>query len=118
MPKLTALAIALLTVISIAPKSQAMTKTASPLSIAQPARDLQAQLVIKIGGHSDRSASRGDDRRRDDYYRRLEQEREAERRRREYYSQRRQDRDRYHRDRDEYRGDYGRDYRRNYRYGR
>jgi hypothetical protein len=117
MPKLTALAIALLTVMSIAPKSQAMTATDSPLSIAQPAKNLQAQLIIKIGGDSDRSY-RGDDRRRDDYYRRLEQEREAERRRREYYSQRRQDRNRYHRERDEYRGNYHRDYRDDYRYGR
>ncbi len=117
MSKLTALAIALLTVISIAPKSQAMSANATPLAVKQPAGDLQAQLIIKIGGNSDRPYY--DDRRReDDYYRRLEQEREAERRRQEYYAQRRHDRARYHRDREEYRGDYHREYRRDNHYGR
>jgi hypothetical protein len=92
MPKFTALAIALLTVISIAPKSQAMSTTDSAVSARQPAGDLHAQLIIKIGGN-DRSY------RDEDRYRQIEREREAERRRREYYSQRRQERERYHHDR-------------------
>jgi hypothetical protein len=93
MPKFTALAIALLTVMSIAPKSQAMSANASSLSVNQPAGDLHAQLIIKIGGQSDRSY------RDDDRYRQIDREREEERRRREYYSQRRQDRERYYRER-------------------
>jgi hypothetical protein len=118
MSKLTALAIALLTVISIAPESQAMSTNASPIAVKQPAGDLQAQLIIKIGGNSDRPYYGDDRRREDDYYRRLEQEREAERRRREFYAQRRHDRRRYHREREEYRGDYHREYRDDYRHGR
>ena len=111
MPKLTALAIALLTVMSIAPKSQAMSTIDSSVLARQPAGDLHAQLIIKIGGN-DRSY------RDDDRYRQVEREREAERRRREYYSQRRQDRERYNRERyhqdrryDERRYDYRREYR-------
>ncbi|WP_309738405.1 hypothetical protein [Chamaesiphon sp. OTE_20_metabat_361] len=92
MPKLTALAIALLTVMSIAPKSHAMSTTDSAVSARQPAGDLHAQLIIKIGGN-DRSY------RDDDRYRQIEREREAELRRREYYSQRRQERKRYYRER-------------------
>lgn len=116
MPKLTALAIALLTVMSIAPKSQAMSATDTAVSARQPAGDLHAQLIIKIGGN-DRSYHD------DDRYRQIEREREAERRRREYYSQRRQERERYRHERrhderryddrryDERRYDERRDYR-------
>ena len=113
MPKFTALAVALLTVMSIVPESQAMTASVGSQSIAQPAKNLQAQLIIKIGGHSDRN-DRDEYYRRDEYHRRLEWERAAERRRREYFAQRRYERARYHRDRDGYRGDY----RVEYHYGR
>ncbi len=43
MLKVTPLAIALLTIISIAPQSQAMTATVQPLSLQQPLAHLQAQ---------------------------------------------------------------------------
>ena len=111
MPKLTALAISLLTVMSIAPKSQALSTTDSSVFARQPAGDLHAQLIIKIGGN-DRSY------RDDDRYRQIEREREEEHRRREYYSQRRQDRERYFRERyhhdrryDDRRDDERREYR-------
>jgi hypothetical protein len=53
MLKITPLAIALLTVIAIIPEAQALTPTARPASIHQPAGDLHAQLIIKIGVNSD-----------------------------------------------------------------
>ncbi len=57
MLKLTSLALAqpigtiigLLTVIAIAPKSEAMTANAQPISLQQPAGDLHAQVIFKIG---------------------------------------------------------------------
>jgi hypothetical protein len=99
MSRFTALTIGLLTVISIAPSSQAMTTNASLQSLKQPTGDLHAQLIIKIGGEPDRGY------RRDDRHRDFEQQREAERRRREYYSQRRHARERFRRDLDEHRRD-------------
>jgi hypothetical protein len=85
MLKLTPLAIALLTVISIAPKSQALTTTDRPASLQQPAGNLHAQVIIKIGTQTE---SRHEEIER---YRRAELEREREaawRRRHRYYSHR------------------------------
>jgi hypothetical protein len=45
--KITPLIIGLLAVISIAPKSQAM--TANNNSLAKPARDLHAQVFVRVG---------------------------------------------------------------------
>jgi hypothetical protein len=110
---LTPLTIGLLTVIAIAPKSEAMTANVSPLSLRQPAGDLHAQVIIKVGGQPEYSR-RGDvDRRRQ---RELEREQEVARRRREYYYQRnhshptyRSQVGEYRGDRDKYQGEYRRD---------
>ena len=48
MSKLTTLAIALLTVISIAPKSQAMTTNTNAPSLEQPAANLHSQVILKV----------------------------------------------------------------------
>ncbi len=105
MLKLTSLALAqpigtiigLLTVIAIAPKSEAMTANAQPISLQQTAGGLHAQVIFKIGTPEYRYR---------EAERRREREREEERRRnyRRYHGG-------YHRD-----GDYRRDgdyYRRN-----
>jgi hypothetical protein len=81
MLKLTSLALGLLTVIAIAPKSEAMSATTSPLSLQTPAGNLHSQVTIKLGGQSERN-DRYD---RGEAYRRRElelaREREAARRR-------------------------------------
>ena len=48
MSKLTTLAISLLTVISIAPKSQAMTTNTNSPSLQQPAANLHSQVIFKV----------------------------------------------------------------------
>jgi hypothetical protein len=91
MLKLTSLAIGLLTVIAIAPKSEAMSaNNIQPQSLQQPAGELHAQVIFKIGTPEYRY--------REAEHRR-EREREEERRRnyRRYHGG-------YHRD-----GDYRRD---------
>jgi hypothetical protein len=72
---ITPLALAALTIISIAPNSEAMSANIRPLSVGQPGGDLHAQVIIKFGdrGYSRRAAAQ---RRRE-----LEREREAARRR-------------------------------------
>jgi hypothetical protein len=110
MSKLTALAIGLLAVIAIAPKSQAMSATVDPISVKQPAANLQSQLIIKIGGQSEYSDREELHRRR--RYWEIHREREAARRRHEYYSRRYRDRDGYYdRDRGEFRVEYRGGYR-------
>jgi hypothetical protein len=99
--KIAPFAIGLLTVISIAPSSQAMTATAQPQSLQQPSRDLHAQIQIIIGGgHPEYHGG---------YRYRREAERrryiEFERRRQEYYSRRHRYRDRYYSDDRYYSGD-------------
>jgi hypothetical protein len=78
MLKLTSLAIGLLSIIAIAPSSEAMTANARPVSIDSPEANLHSQVILKIG---DRGYSRGGN-----YQRRreleLQREREAARRRR------------------------------------
>jgi hypothetical protein len=76
MLKLTALAIGLLTAISIAPAAQAANIGGSAPTIHQASDNLHAQIIIKVGGSSDD----GHDRYRDGYHRRqaeLAREREA-----------------------------------------
>lgn len=96
MSKLTALALAqpigtiigLITVILIAPQSQAMTTNVTPVAVERPARDI-AQITVKIGGQPQYSNRWEVQRRRQlELEREREREREAERRRSEYYSQR------------------------------
>jgi hypothetical protein len=98
MSKLISLAIGLLTVIAIAPKSEATVVNSSPISLQQPAENLHAQIIFKVG-----------DRDRRDYYRR-ERERRREEIRREREAERRQYRNRNRRERERERD---REYRRN-----
>ena len=79
MLKLTSLALGLLTIIALAPASQAATNV-NPLSLQKPAGDLHAQVIIKLGGEAGRR--RELEREREVARRReLEREREAARRR-------------------------------------
>ncbi|WP_310488973.1 hypothetical protein [Chamaesiphon sp. VAR_69_metabat_338] len=105
MSKLTTLAIGLLGAIALFPASQAMAATGSPEpAIKQPAADLQAQVILRVGPDRDRGYYSNWEA--DRYRRRLEWQREREARARwgrGYY-----ERDRYYRPSD--RG-YYRDYR-------
>jgi hypothetical protein len=85
--KLTSLAIGLITILSIAPKSEAMTTNVQP-SLQQPAANLHSQIIFRIG-------DRGYTRREEWQYRRdLRMQRRREAERREGHM------DRYHRDGD------------------
>jgi hypothetical protein len=101
MLKLTPLAIALLTVISIAPQSQALTAGDRSASFQQPAQNLHAQVIIKIGGQTESHSEESERRRRWE----LEREKEAAWRRHKYYSRR------YNRNYNEYRGESRGEYR-------
>jgi hypothetical protein len=101
MSKFTALAIGILSVISIVPTAQAATSTSDRVNIHRPTGDLHAQVIIRLGGppvpyH------------RDDFDRRrqwqIEREREADRRR-EFYARRRRERQEFHREGGEFRGE-------------
>ena len=88
MLKLTSLALGLLTIIALAPASQAATNV-NPLSLQKPAGDLHAQVIIKLGGEAGRR-------------RELEREREVARRREQSHGHRQyhgDDRGEYRRDR-------------------
>jgi hypothetical protein len=85
--KFISLAIGLLTIISIAPKSEAMNANVRP-SLQQPAENLHAQIIFRIG-------DRGYTRRQEWQYRRdlkMQQQREAERR--QYRNRRERERER------------------------
>jgi hypothetical protein len=98
MLKLTSLALGLLTVIAIAPTSQAATNVSS-LALQTPAGDLHSQVIIKLGGQP-QYYQRGEGARRRELQRQreLEREREALRRRQygghedKYHSEHRRDR--------------------------
>jgi hypothetical protein len=101
MSKFTALAIGILSIISIVPTAQAATSTSDRVNIHRPTGDLHAQVIIRLGGppvpyH------------RDDFDRRrqwqIEREREADRRR-EFYSRRHRERQEFHREGGEFRGE-------------
>jgi hypothetical protein len=97
MLKLTSLVLGLLTVIAIAPASQAMTTNNSHVSLQTPAGNLHSQVILKIGGQPEYRHRDNADRRRE-----LEREREAARRRHHYRGHREDrghDRGEYHRDR-------------------
>jgi hypothetical protein len=104
MLKLTSLALGLLTVIAIAPVSQAATNI-NPLSIQKPAGDLHSQVIIKLGGQPEYHHRGEADRRRElerERERALERERQAARRRHQYSGNRQyhgDDRGGYRRDR-------------------
>jgi hypothetical protein len=89
MSKLTALAIGLLTVISIAPQSQAMTTNIDAPSLQQPAANLHSQVILKVSEQPreysnrrryDKSEDRYSGHRRE-WERKQEQKREYERER-------------------------------------
>ncbi len=94
MLKFTSLAIALLTVIAIAPKSEAIPLDIQSISFNQPARGQQPQILVKIGSQQ-QYANRWEEKRHRQLELRREREREAERRRHEYYAQRHHARDTY-----------------------
>jgi hypothetical protein len=98
MLKFTPLALGLLTVIAIAPASQAAT-TLHPVSLQQPTGDLHSQVILKIGGQPEYH-HREEAARRRELEREREREREAARRRHQYYS--------HHHSR-EYHGEYRHD---------
>jgi hypothetical protein len=106
MLKLTSLVLGLLTVMAIAPASQAAT-TSNPLSIQKPAGDLHSQVIIKLGGqpeyhHRGEAERRRELERERERERALEREREAARRRHQSYGHRQyhgDDRGEYRRDR-------------------
>jgi hypothetical protein len=88
--------IGLLTVISIAPSSEAMNASSQPISIQQPAGDLYSQIIFKARerrGYSYRERER----------RREEIERQRQAERRQYRNYRRERRDREYRRDGEYR---------------
>jgi hypothetical protein len=107
MSKLTTIAIGFLSAIALLPASQAMAATGNPAepAVRQPAEDLHAQVILKVGPGRDRGYYSNWEA--DRYRRRLEWQREREARARwgrgDYYP-----RDRYYRPSD--RG-YYRDYR-------
>ena len=84
MLKLTSLALGLLTIISMAPASQAATNI-HPLSIQKPAGDLHSQVIIKLGGQP-QYHHRGEAERRRELEREREREREREAARRRHQS--------------------------------
>ncbi|PSB58733.1 hypothetical protein [Chamaesiphon polymorphus] len=112
MPKFTALAIGLFTILAIAPDSQALTTPNNSATTQRPSADLHAQLIIKIGGQQEHSYH-GDSYRRRQWEIERERAREARRLRREYYYSKRYHRQNQYRieSRDDYRGDSYKDYR-------
>jgi hypothetical protein len=100
MSKFTALAIGLLSVLSIVPTAQAATNTSDRSNIQRPAGDLHAQVIIKLGAPPIPYHREDVDRRRQWQ---IERERETERRR-EFYSRRHREREEFHREGGESRG--------------
>jgi hypothetical protein len=94
--KFTSLALGLLSIMAIAPKSEAMSANTTPLSFQQPAANLHSQVIIKLGGQPERYEGAQARRRREIE---LERERAAARRHHKDYSHHRYD------DRGEYRRD-------------
>jgi hypothetical protein len=97
--------IGLLTVISIAPSSEAMNANSQPISLQQPAGELYSQIIFKAGerrGYSHRERER----------RREEIQRQRQAERRQYRRERRRDGEYYRREGEYYRRD-GEFYRRN-----
>jgi hypothetical protein len=101
MLKFTSLALGLLSVMAISPKSEAMSANASPLSLQAPAGNLHSQVIIKLGGQPERHEGAEARRRREIE---LEREREAARRHHKYYSHHKS-----YDNHDKYRGEYRRD---------
>jgi hypothetical protein len=91
--------IGLLTVISIAPNSEAMNANSQPISLQQPAGDLYSQIIFR--NEDRRGYSRRERERREE----IERQREAERR--QYRRSRRRDREYYRREGEYYRRDGG-----------
>jgi hypothetical protein len=101
MSKFTALAIGLLSVISIVPTAQAATGISNQGNLQQPAGDLHAQVIIRLGGPPAPYHREDFDRHRQWQ---IERERQAERRR-EFYSRRHREHEGFHREGGEFRGE-------------
>ncbi|WP_310488517.1 hypothetical protein [Chamaesiphon sp. VAR_69_metabat_338] len=101
MSKFTALAIGLLSVISIVPTAQAATGISNQPNLQQPARDLHAQVFIRFGAPPPVPYHREEFDRRRQWQ--IEREREAERRR-EFFSRQRE-REGFYRGGGEFRGE-------------
>ncbi len=86
--------IGLLTIISITPKSEAMSASSSPISLQQPAENLHAQIIFKVGDRNRRGYSHRERERRREEIRR---ERELERRQYRNRNRRERERDREYR---------------------
>jgi hypothetical protein len=93
MLKFTSIAIGLLTIVSMTPKSEAITANVQPSSLQQPAGNLHSQIIFRIG-------DRGYTRREEGQYRRdLKMQRKRDSERRQYNRMGRSNRDgRYNRD--------------------
>jgi hypothetical protein len=89
MLKITSLALGLLTVISIAPNSEAMTAKIDPVTLDRSTANLHSQVILKIGGQG--NSRRIEMRRRRELQRQRELEAQRRRQSRRY--------DRYRRDR-------------------
>jgi hypothetical protein len=101
MSKFTALALGLLSVISIVPTAQAATGISNQPSLQQPAGDLHAQVFIRFGAPIPRPYYREEYDRRRQWQ--IEREREAALRR-EFYSRRYRDREGFYRGGGEFHG--------------
>jgi hypothetical protein len=92
--KLISLAVGLLTVISIAPNSEAMSTNSQPISLQQPAENLHSQIIFKVGDRDRRGYSRRErERRREE----MQRQREAERRQYRHRRDREREREREYR---------------------
>jgi hypothetical protein len=78
MSKLTSIAIGLLTAVAIVPTSQAMAATSNTPAIPQPAGDLHAQVILKIGPQIRREPGYNSGWREDRIRQRLDRSRERE----------------------------------------
>jgi catalase len=96
---ITPVALGLLTVLAIAPKSQAIPINLNSLYFEQSSRDAQPRVIVNLGIPSEHS-NRWELQRRQELAQ--QRDREANRRRYRYYSRN----DRWSNDRNEYRGEY------------
>jgi catalase len=112
---ITPVALGLLTVLSIAPKSEAIPINLNSIYFEQSSRDVQPRVIVNLGIASEHS-NRWEIQRRQELAQ--QREREANRRRYRYYSRHdRYSNDRYSNDRGE-RGEYRGEYRGEFRHDR
>jgi hypothetical protein len=101
MLKFMSIAIGLLTIVAMTPKSEAMSANVQPSSLQQPAGNLHSQIIFRIGDSAEPTLrERGYTRRKEGQYRHdLKMHRKRESERRQYNRMGRSNRDgRYNRD--------------------